>query len=155
MDIPGPGVKSELKLRPMLQPWQSQILTHWSMPGIKLHPLRDTIRSLTCWAKRGTPISWMHNTQTKTTTTEKCVPCKQRNFNSVTLVLSWIAYLLLPPAIPGRYFRAWSVKAWFCLQPEDDFSIEHPKSLFFAHVLFLEMYTITENMHFISGVLWS
>ena len=64
MEFPGPGVKSELQLGPMLEPQQHQIpvasatyttdcgnarsLTHLARPGIKLlHPHRDNVWFLT------------------------------------------------------------------------------------------------------------
>ena len=33
----------------------ARCLSHWARPGVELHPHRDNIMSLTCWATTGTP----------------------------------------------------------------------------------------------------
>ena len=38
MEVVGPGIKSELQLRPMLQLWQARSLTHCAGPGIEPMP---------------------------------------------------------------------------------------------------------------------
>ena len=71
MEVPRPGIELELHLRPTSQPWQHQIratfvistaacsnarsLTHTARPGISLHPHRDNVGFLVCWATMGTP----------------------------------------------------------------------------------------------------